>query len=425
MEDTVTTTKLSAEEALRRMEDLHRQIETAAPDADLDALATEFERARRAHQLATSRQSPRPADASMPDIVASSFGLAQSPAASGMGARGRLLSQALSRAGIRGRFAVGEATGYGAALSPVEYGQAFFDLLAPLSVGLASGFTVIDTHLSALKLPALSADPGASWTPEGAIINEIDPGAAYVTATPKKLAALVTASNEVLVDSSPAALGVLEHQLARSLSLGLDAGFFTGTGTGAQIRGLKNVSGIQTLSMGTNGGSLSNFDVFAQALGLLESANAYGPYAIVMHPAVWKDLLQIKELASNSNKPVLDWPAGITSEVQKQIYGIPVHLSSQLATNETQGTANNTTSMWVYQPDQVVVVRRQPQDIVAGRGIGGNMLTASLAGDNGAVIAIDGGAFFTSDQTAIRATLRADMIVPNPQAVVRIQGVIP
>jgi hypothetical protein len=32
---------------------------------------------------------------------------------------------------------------------------------------------------------------------------------------------------------------------------------------------------------------------------------------------------------------------------------------------------------------------------------------------------------FSSDSTAVRGTIRADLILPNPAAVVRIAGVIP
>ncbi|MGI8800817.1 MAG: phage major capsid protein [Solirubrobacteraceae bacterium] len=89
-----------------------------------------------------------------------------------------------------------------------------------------------------------------------------------------------------VADSNPQVLAVLEYQLTRSLALALDLGFFEGTGTAPQIRGLKNTPGIQTISMGTNGAAVLNFDVIAQALSLLATANAPGPFAIVMRPEV-------------------------------------------------------------------------------------------------------------------------------------------
>ena len=41
-----------------------------------------------------------------------------------------------------------------------------------------------------------------------------------------------------------------------------------------------------------------------------------------------------------------------------------------------------------------------------------------------ATITADTSAKFSSDQTAVRATMRADLLVPYPQAVVRIAGIL-
>lgn len=84
---------------------------------------------------------------------------------------------------------------------------------------------------------------------------------------------------------------------------------------------------------------------------------------------------------------------------------MPVYLSSQLAVNEIQGTANNASSAHVYQADQVVTVMRQ--DVRVER---------------------DSSRLFNGDQSELRAIVRADVVVPNPKdpkAVVRILGIIP
>ncbi len=84
------------------------------------------------------------------------------------------------------------------------------------------------------------------------------------------------------------------------------------------------------------------------------------------------------------------------------IYGVPVWLSSQLATTETQGTATTASSAYVYDATQIVAVMRAEATITA-----------------------DTSAKFSSDQTAVRATMRADLLVPYPEAVVRIGGILP
>lgn len=69
---------------------------------------------------------------------------------------------------------------------------------------------------------------------------------------------------------------------------------------------------------------------------------------------------------------------------------------------ETQGTANNASSVYVYDAAQVVAVLRTDPTIEA-----------------------DPSVKFSSDQMAVRAKMRADLVVPYPESVVRIVGIIP
>jgi HK97 family phage major capsid protein len=110
--------------------------------------------------------------------------------------------------------------------------------------------------------------------------------------------------------------------------------------------------------------------------------------------------MKLKETGS-SNKPLVQDEA-IADAPRRSIYGVPVYLSSQLAVTETQGTATNASSAYVYQADQVVAVMRQ--DVRVER---------------------DSSRLFNSDSSELRAIMRADVVVPNPKAVVRILGVIP
>ncbi|GAA2621991.1 phage major capsid protein [Actinomadura fulvescens] len=289
----------------------------------------------------------------------------------------------------------------GGSFAPTEAAAYFFDQLTAMSVGLNSGFRRVSTNAARLAVPRILTDAVANWTAEGTEITPSDPNADTVTAVPRKLAALTYASNELVDDSQPDAQDVLATNLARAIALKLDLSFYEGSGTAPEIRGLKNQSGIQTVSMGVNGAALTNLDPFADALGLLAEADAEGT-AIVMHPRNWRALTKIKE-TSGSARPVLVDGAGAPSEgPRRSIYGVPVWLTSQLATNETQGTATTANSAYVYQGDQVCAVIREDADVQ-----------------------VDKSAAFSSDRTAVRVTLRADLVLPNPAAVVRILGVLP
>src|SRR5262245_8544811 len=142
--------------------------------------------------------------------------------------------------------AVSEASGLGAAVTPPEFWTQWWDRLAATAVALTTGVQVITTNRDSLVLPRVTADPTAAWTNEGSPITPSDPNADTVTATPRKLAGLTQVSNETLADSSPSAYEVIAATLVRSIALKFDQGFFEGTGSAPEIRGLSNVVGRQT-----------------------------------------------------------------------------------------------------------------------------------------------------------------------------------
>ena len=312
------------------------------------------------------------------------------------GGRERRLSSWLA-----GEFrALVEGSGSGSYVVPPSHAREVWDRLAPMSVGLRSGFSVIETDSDELHLPKVTGDASAAWTAEGATISASDPTISEVVAYPRKLAALTQASNELLADSNPSALDIVVQNLLRSLALKLDLGFFEGSGAAPEIRGLKNVVGIQEVSMGNDGAALADLDPFADAISLLEQENATAT-AIVMHPRTWKACLKLKEEASGNNKPLLQDSAGSGSQgVRRSIYGVPVYLTSQLSITETQGATNAASSVYVYQADQIVAVRRED-----------------------ARVEVDRSRLFNSDQSEIRGIMRWDVVVPNVKAICRIKGI--
>lgn len=292
-------------------------------------------------------------------------------------------------------------SGSGGAIVPTGYLGRVWDRLAEKAVGLRSGFTVIPTDKAELSIPRITSDMSAAWVNEGDTIAESDPGLDAILATPRKLAALTSTSNETILDSNPKVLDVVFANLYRSLALGLDAAFYEGSGAAPELRGLKNTAGIQSVVMGANGAAFADLDPVAEAIGLLEGENAEAT-AIVMHPRTWADLMKLRE-QSGSLKPLLSESAkSPTGGVQRTLFGVPVYLAAQLSTTETKGTSGAVaSSVYVYQADQVIAVRREE-----------------------ARIEVDRSVHFAKDMVAIRGIVRFDLAVPNPKAVCRIEGVL-
>lgn len=296
--------------------------------------------------------------------------------------------------------AITGGAGAGAAFTPTEFPNSFYDRLAATSVGLASGFSVITTTRDAVTIPRWTADTTAGWVAEAGTISSTDANADTITATPRKLAGLQRVSNESMSDASPSLMERIGAGLVRSVALRADLGFFEGSGTAPEIRGLKNTAGIGAVSMGTNGAAPANLDPFADAIATVTEADAAAS-VIVMHPRTWRTLSKIKE-TSGSALPVLMADGAPGEAPRRSIYGLPVLLSSQLAIAETQGTSTNASSAYVYDASEIVVVRRQ--DVT---------------------VEIDRSRLFNSDESEIRAITRMDMIVPHPAAVCRISGLLP
>lgn len=298
--------------------------------------------------------------------------------------------------------AIGGAAGMGAAFTPADNATFVLDFLAKQSVIFRSGVNVIRTTGDSIILPHLTSDGTAGAVAEAGTIPLSDPNAESLTAVPRKFAQGARVANEVLADSKPAALDALAKSLIRSVGLAYDLSAFEGNGTAPNVRGLKNVSGIGAVSMGANGAALTNLDPIADALGMLAEANADEESAvIVMAPKVWKAILKLKE-ATGSNKSLIQDSAGSASGgVTRALFGRPVFLSGNLSTNETQGTGTNASSVYVYVPSEVYAVVRED-----------------------AVFDVNPYVYGATDETLVTAKMRADLLVPNPGAVVRIAGVL-
>jgi HK97 family phage major capsid protein len=214
---------------------------------------------------------------------------------------------------------ISEASGAGSAFTPSEYANSFFDKLSAAATFLQTGVNVLTTDRDSLVVPRWKSDTTSSWVSEGNAITSTSADADTVTATPRKLAALETITNETLADSQPSIYEAITAGLVRSMALEADRAFYYGTGVAPQPRGLANTAGVQFQATGA-----PEPDDFANAIEKLLSANAT-PGAVVMGARAWGDLIRTKELTSGSNKSVMQDSAGSASDaVRPAIFGVPI-----------------------------------------------------------------------------------------------------
>jgi len=289
-------------------------------------------------------------------------------------------------------------SGSGAPFAPNELSNTVFQYLRSKSVLMAAGATVITTDRHAISFPAISAGASAAWIAEGGTITSSDQTAATVTATPKKVAVLQTVSNELALDSMPSIWEATANNAVSSVALMMDLGFIEGSGASNQPTGLKNISGINTGTATGANGSTVTLDYVASGIAALQKSNA-NPSAIIMNPTLWATLATIKDTSGRYLSQATS--NSIAAPTQNQLFGIPVYLSSQLSQTETKGSSSVTGSIYVIDaPEVKVILRSDP------------------------AVEIDRSRLFNSDQSEIRVTFRADVVVPNPLAVCRLSGLL-
>lgn len=242
--------------------------------------------------------------------------------------------------------------------------------------------TIITTGATRTHIPLVTADPSASWVAEGAEIGASDPTLDDVVVEPAKIAGLTVITNELAADTSPAAAGIVGNGLSRDIARKIDLAFFgERPADSVQPPGLGNQAGVTDVAAT---GGWANLDPFAEAIANAEGLGAQIT-AFVANPADALILSTLKE-SSGSNKPLLS--PDPTQPTRHLLQGVALFVSPGVE----EGT------IWGIPGDRTFLVRRTDVDLQ-----------------------VDRSAYFTSDRTAIRATMRVSWAFAHPAAIQRIK----
>jgi len=277
-------------------------------------------------------------------------------------------------------------------IAPTIVGQVLFDKLRATAVMLKTGLNTMPINGKSETWPTISGDIAPTTVAEGAPITPADVTFGSITATPKKIASLSQLSNEVIDDSSPAVVGVLNDHLIKVFALKVDQQLLEGSGVGTDVKGLKNVTGTQPFVAATNGTAVT-FDILMNAVALLDGLSIPRErLAVVGHVRNRATLTQLRSVANGEY--LMSSALAAMGMSASQFFW-----TSQLSTNETTGTSNATNSIYIFDTSQVVFVPRTSLQVV-----------------------LDRSRLFNSDQSELRGIQRCDLIVPQPSAVVHVTG---
>lgn len=202
------------------------------------------------------------------------------------------------------------------------------------------------------------------------------------TSTVQKVADSIPVTDEQLEDEQQVR-SLLDQRLTFGLRQRLDSQVLVGSGTSPNLRGINNVTGIQTQALGTD----DRITAFAKALTLIRFTGRSVPSGAVFHPNDWQDILLLK----NINGDFL-FGNPFMSGGPMSLLGIPVVQSDA----QTQNT-----------------------------GLVGDFRNFSRLDDRRGVQVQTGfvGTQFTDGKVTIRADLRAAFTVTRPAAFCQITGI--
>ncbi len=174
---------------------------------------------------------------------------------------------------------------------------------------------------------------------------------AQLTLTAKKLGALVQASNEVMADASGNLRQFVEMDLLKTMSAKLDYELLEGTGAGAELTGLRRLTGPTVTTLGSGSGAVVTPDNVLDAITRCKTNNA-DPKVIVCHPRTAGQLIKAK--GGDANYYLVP---NLANSPAPSLFGLPIVTSSQISITEDVGGA---TKSWlaVVDPAQLVVGRR-------------------------------------------------------------------
>jgi HK97 family phage major capsid protein len=280
------------------------------------------------------------------------------------------------------------SVGAGGAIVPAPLAAELIDRLRAQSVAIRAGARTVPMTASTLRIARQVNDPAFGWRPEGAAIPESDPSFDQVILTAKTCAVFFKVSNELLEDGQNTD-AACRNLLASAAAVALDQAVLVGAG-GDQPLGIRGQTGIQNVSMGTNGAALTGWAPMLNAVQALEAANAGNVTAMVAAPRTART---IYGFADTTGQPLQPPP---------RVAGVPLLVTTSMPINETQGTATAASSI-----------------------IMGDFREALIGLRTDITIRVLDQRFADTGEVAFLAWMRADVALARPAALSRIAGIIP
>jgi HK97 family phage major capsid protein len=254
-----------------------------------------------------------------------------------------------------------------------------------------AGATTVPMTVDQLNLARLTGGASVAWKTEGNAITASDMVFDRVVLQARTLPILVKMSQELFDDLSPSASALIEGEIASALALELDRVALRGSGTPPEPKGIRNQTGVNIQSLGTNGAQLAGYDDVSTAIGTVRTANGE-PNAVVLSA---RSMTFLEKMKDSTGQPLQPPPF---------VKALRFLVSNQVPDNLTQGSWVTASEAYVgYWPSLLVGLRTDLR------------LRVRVLSER----------FADNLQVGLLAYLRADVAIAHPELFTVITGIKP
>jgi HK97 family phage major capsid protein len=205
------------------------------------------------------------------------------------------------------------------------------------------GVTYLSGLTTNVDLPRKATVAALGMVTEIGSASESGPTSAKATLSPKRISAYVQVSKQALIQSALALENLIRDDLVMGAAVLLENQSINGAGTGAEIKGIRNVSGIGTVVAGSNGLAPA-WSHFVDLESAVANANAE-PDRFSGYLTNTKVRGKLKQTQFATNLPFI-WQNG-----DMPLNGYRAVVSNNVPSNLTKGTSTTVCSASVFGAD--------------------------------------------------------------------------
>lgn len=224
----------------------------------------------------------------------------------------------------------------------------FVDVLRNNLVIAGLGLRILPGLTSNIDIPKKTVASAIGMVTEIQALTETNPNTGKVSLTPKRMGGYVEYSKQALIQSAMAIEPMLRDDLLTGLALNIQDQVINGSGAGANMRGIRNTSGIGSVVGGTNGAALA----WTHIVGLESAcANANAePDQVSGYLINTKARGTTKTTQKATNLPFI-WDNGM-----QPLNGYKAAVSNTVPSNLTKGTSTTVCSSVIFGADWSMAV---------------------------------------------------------------------